>query len=297
MKEEMQVTSGVDTLEVKISLENSGSEIDHIGFTKTNENIKTMTITYKVNPNKIEGECNLNTNSKYVQAMENIFCDLSINEFEDVKISRLDFHFDTSDLKLSNPKDRKLLKYMFELFTPRAKDNNIIESMSRRKKRLKSLMYTERYFALEIYDKELESNGAHPHDTRIELRFKRNMSKTIYDNDYYIKKVEERLKILSNSIEHVNRSATDTLKEVMLEEIARNDNTYKGFSHFVDRYKEDIYTMEILEGLYKVSGLKGKCSEWVKYYKKKNTLELYKRSDVAKFQRSLTKALKYYKNN
>ena len=297
MLKEIKFNTGVDTLSAKIGLNNSEGEIDYIGVTKSNENIATNTITYIINPNKIKGECTLDTNTKYTDTMESLFYEWGVKVVEDVKLARLDIHFDTDDLRFSNYDDRKFLKYLFELFTPRADDNNIIESMSRRKKRLKSFYYREQYFALEFYDKHLESKGAHPYQTRIEFRFKRDMNKTIYDNSYYFKKITERLKAMPNSVNHVNRSTAETLKEVMDEEKARNDNTYKGFSHFVDRYKEDIYTLEILEELYKHSGLTGNCKSWLKYYKKKNTLELYKKSDVLKVQKSLMKALKYYANN
>lgn len=205
-----------------------------------------------------------------------------------VNLSRVDVAFDSSDYEYQ--KDFKRMLFAYELMTIRNKKSSRWYTTNLNTLRNNSIKLYDSRFELEIYDKKDESKGTHPHNIRVEFRYKR-LAKDVLDSEIYINKAIDKIKGMEGHLEMLEANMSDRL--IKLWEVDKEN--VKSFSEFVRKYNDYFYTLNILKEVYKGVGLKGNCKRWIdKFREGNNTLEFYTKSDIKEIQKAMLKSAKEY---
>lgn len=147
---------------------------------------------------------------------------------------------------------------------------------------------------IEFYNKNLESNGRSYYGTRLEIRFLRPRTKFI-NYEKYIKDVIKLWEGMPNKLSLVEDKMITLLKEKWQKELLKHKNP--NFTAFVHKYEDHIYTRRILNEVYKEVGFKSKLASWLSDYKKKYTINFYKKTDLTIISKQIVRSLKKYMKN
>ena len=298
-KDKAQFKVLIDTLQISTDINNvvDYTKINNDIFEyveRTGDNFDNAQMKIKLNPHTKYGEGTIDKLHKHNNAVNEMLMEIGIVEVDEVNMNRIDIAFDSSDYEYV--RDFKLMLFTYELMTVRRgkKDSRWYTTNINTLMQNSIKLYGDK-FDLEIYDKKEESKGTHPYNVRFEFRYKRldRLNKTVDDSDIYINKTMDRIKGMEGNLEHLEANMTDrllTLYEMKKDEVL-------SFSEFVRRYNEYFYTLNILKSVYKGVGLKGSYSEWLKKFRKTNTLEFYSKSDIKEVQRAMLRSAKAYMKN
>ncbi|MDY6013162.1 MAG: hypothetical protein SPJ33_09685 [Clostridium sp.] len=148
----------------------------------------------------------------------------------------------------------------------------------------------KRDLTIEIYNKKLES-PTHQYETRIEFRYDRKDRDIENCLDLFDNTIE-LLKAMEGNLQRVEGSMIERLSKLYKKQV--NESLVKSFSEFVRKYNDYFYTLEILKGVYKNSGLKGNYNTWLKEFRKLNDLEFITKTEIRKFQKTSIKSVREY---
>lgn len=229
---------------------------------------------------------------QYKELLRMLLSKLTVKNYNEIDIVRRDIAIDFNFDYVTNFK--KSL-YLFDLLTVNTTPNKKWFTTNLGTLEPNSIKLDTSKFQISFYNKEEESHSKAEYKTRYEFRFKArkgiDIDKSIND---LIKKIED----LPSKVNLVNEKMIDRLiKHYIIKKAKRPKLT---FSSFVDEYDRFIYNREILQALYKKSGLKGSFNVWLKKYKQTrndNFILLSNREIISRFGivEEMKRALKEYK--
>lgn len=262
------------------------------GCTTIRINNKTEHVSAVLHPSRDEGRYNSHpetyTYSYYKTKKQKMLNDLTVKVIDDVKVKRIDVCFDLKE----NFKDLyPMLELIAFCYCLEYKTRNAWENKNLFDHEVKAIMNKARHNDLCIYNKQDESKGLHPYNTRIEFRTK-DIAAT---EDKKIKDLSNLLNRLYGNLKAVEGVKIDTLYKKYSNELA--NGTIKDFTEFVRHNSEHFGTRNVLEQVYKKAGMQGDFANWLRYYKKNNKITLYSNTQVKAFINQMKRSLKAYKNN
>lgn len=291
-KEKTKFKALIDTIEVSTDINNlkdfksiSDDRFEHIDIiTDSFDNCQRR---LKINLNNKYGEGTIKKLSEHNEIMINELKEIGVINMNNVNLSRVDVAFDSSDYEYQ--KDFKKMLFAYELMTIRNKKSSRWYTTNLNTLRNNSIKLYDSRFELEIYDKKDESKGTHPHNIRVEFRYKR-LAKDVLDSEIYINKAIDKIKGMEGHLEMLEANMSDRL--IKLWEVDKEN--VKSFSEFVRKYNDYFYTLNVLKEVYKGVGLKGSYSNWIKDFRKTNNIEFYSKSDIKEIQKAMLKSAKEY---
>lgn len=206
----------------------------------------------------------------------------------DWNFNRVDFAFDTP---LKYDSIYKYGDYIISLFSASTGIKNAIDIQDINTKKKRALTLKSPALEIQIYDKALESNNRQLY-TRVEIRFK-----NIRDADIY--SLAERLHTLIDSlsavIKKVEKQKIDYLYQILGKEhnLSHSSMQTQNFSEFVRRYSDDIFTREIVMGLYSKI-YNGNFNNWLKKFKRNNKIDFITDSEIQDIMNEMKIALNRY---
>lgn len=284
----------IDTMSIVIEFENSYNiivpEYMKEYVTKEIDKVEKGKKIIKINPHMITGKYKKVESLKELKSiMREVLEQLSVINQKEVKLNRIDIAID-SDLEFND--NFKFLLMFFDLYTFKKSNKDRwyttdLDTLDRT-----TIIYKNTNMEVVFYDKKKESCGNHDFATRLEFRFKR-LSKMDFEKN--LDKVIDSLKDLEEKMPLLEEDMAKRL--VKLWEKESKKGKIKTFSEFVRKYDDYFYTTNVIKIVYKESGLKGSCSNWVKKYRLTNNLEFYSKSNVIKLKKQMIKSIKTYKKS
>lgn len=283
MMEEKNLRAFVHTLQMK-SAEgiNNGMVDEKPYFTKEKLRVTTTRgFLYTINPNKYLGNIYSYTDLKII--MDAIQKELDISEWE----------FDRIDITVDSEKEFeevfKINKYLSSLASLHLKTKNHTDTRGGTKLEKRSLKVWKRKMDIEIYDKNLESNGKHPY-TRCEFRFKLLDKKRV---ENLFKELYGMLDSLTWHIKELNEIKTKALYNVWLRE--NHTGLVRNVNEFYRKYSNEIFNVEISRSLYvKIKGTTGKYEEWIKNFRRNSPIEFISKRKLNEYIRQIKETIKKY---
>lgn len=248
---------------------------------------KSDKITYKINPNKLRGDCQ--SYYDFVETMREIAYNLGIEE--EYRIERADIALNTTTPFLDLYKINNYLAAL--IFSRKGTRNKDSYFTMDRDFILRNISGGNRDFHLAIYNKEAESQGRTSWRTRIEFRCMRIGKGTTLDE--VIKSLLDMLSRLPEQIESLNDEQSWRLYQLYNQE--SQNGHISSFTEFVGKHAVHIYNREILKRLHNTI-LSGNFDTWLRDYRRRGrTITLYNRGDIAEYIRILKSALRKYLQN
>ncbi|TCL44460.1 hypothetical protein [Harryflintia acetispora] len=238
---------------------------------------------YPLNVNKAFG-VEISSLVRFLSAIERIQANLGISEWQ---FDRLDIAFDTT---LKYDDIYKYSLYIISLVSAITGIKNAIDIQDVNTKRKRALTIKRdgrNAFELQIYNKALESDNKHPY-SRFEFRYKNINGKDVYS---VLEQLRSLISGLLYGIEVVERQRVSALYELWQTESGSGNTTQtKNLSEFVRRYSNDLFTREIVKGLYsKIHS--GKFTEWLKYFRRNNRILFIEKTEIETIVETMKKAL------
>lgn len=287
----------IDTLELVTPLDNT-REVEgwnSLHFTKEKSvRIKPNgEVLVVLHPSRVDGRYNYSDESYkytyYKNKKEEMLNQMQIQVKENTDISRLDVCIDLEeDFTKMYPIFNILIGlYLIEVDTKKAWEN--VDYFTRKANGLNAIT---RHKELYIYDKAFESNGLHRYKSRVEFRFKSLRSTE------ESKKLKDLMKLLDALASHYEQFESIRIENLYQKYLSDTEQgKVYSFTEFVRANKDIISTMGIFKGLYEKVGLKGSASNWIKKYRKTNTITFYSKTEVKGFISEMKRAVKTYSNN
>lgn len=289
----------IDTMEIEIPLGNMSGEWDiekirEYSFikearTKIDVNGECFAIMV-VNLNKIRGHyARIESLGEYKNTFNEVLGILEVIDKEMVELNRLDVAIDS---KKDFHNNFKYFLYLFELmaYSDKRADKWYTTNLNTLKNN--TIKQIGRSLEVSFYDKEDESNSRHLYNARMEFRFKRLNKMCFEDN---VQKVLDMLKVVESNVEPLNKNMT--IRLCRLYDMEMKENSVRSLSEFVRKFDRYIYTIEIMKGLYEHSDLKGNCTNWIRNFKRTNSVDFYTNKDIKAYKVDCNKAIREYKNN
>lgn len=291
-KNKAEFKSVIDTIAIRTDINNvndftvvNNENYEYIN--KLSDSFDNSQMMLKVNLHTKYGEMVLDNVKKFNTALEESLSEMGVVEMSNVELTRVDIALDTNNYTMQQ--DFKRMLFCYELLTIKHKrDDRWYTTDLNTLQRNTIKLYGDR-FELEIYDKAKASNNMHPFQTRIEFRYKR-LNKDIADNEIYLKKTIDKIEEMDGKLLQLEENMSKRLIKLYQ---ADKDNV-KSFSEFVRKYNDYFYTLNILKEVYKSVGMKGSYSNWLKEFRRVNTLEFYTAKDIKELQKAMKKSVKTY---
>jgi len=282
----------IDTIAIKTDINNfedfttiNNERYDYID--RVGDNFDNSVMKIKVNLHTNYGEMQLDSLKKHNKALEETLKEIGVLEVEKVALDRVDIALDTNGYEYT--KDFKKMLFAYELLTIKHKKSSRWYTTNLNTLRNNSIKLYDSRFELEIYDKNLESNGVHPYNVRVEFRYKR-LDKDIAKGEEYIHKVIDKVNEMDKHLPMLEENMAKRL--IKLYEMDKEN--VRSFSEFVRKYNDYFYTINILKEVYKSANMKGTCTNWIREFRRVNNLEFYTIKDIKELQKAMLKSLKTY---
>lgn len=289
------LNSIIDTMQIRINFSDY-RELNKISIS-SNDYVKSISKEIEgdggyarivLNLNRVLSHYNrLETLGEHNRTFSQVMKGFGIMIDENIKLERLDIAIDSH---LDFDDNFKYFLYLFELITHNDKRADRWYTTNIDTLKQNSIKNIARSMDIVFYDKAEESEGRHLYNTRMEFRFKR-LSKLDFESK--LLQLIDLIKTIDINIPLINKSMSNRICRLYDKEIKKG--SINNLSEFVRKYNDYIYTKEILEALYKHTGLKGTFNDWIKYYKKNNKLDLYTKTDIEDYKKSAIKSIKEYK--
>lgn len=305
-KEKILSEGMIDTTELKINFSNMNNLIledelfESKCIKKERDSVKEQTKNVVINLHMITGKyIPIRSLKEYKDTMKGLLEGrMGVINSKEVKMNRVDIAI---DLDMDYRDSYKMILFFFALYTESAinseKEKEQLGSMwsAKNLRTLKesTLRWSNQRYEACFYDKKEESKGRHDFGTRFEFRFKKLST---YSFEKNINKVIDNLKNIENNIEIVEDMFIENLIESY--NFAKKTGETRTFSEFVRNNNKYFFTKRVIQEVYKTTGLKGNFTNWFKDFKKGNSkLEYYKKTDVTKFKKVISNALKELKKS
>lgn len=294
--------AGVDTYQIATGLENiedvslwSDDVDDKKDFIK--ERSKKITekdgaykISAVVHPNRKYGRyTSIDTYSELKEVEKEMYSELGVINSQEVEKERVDIYIDTVK---TFAEMEKLSTTITGLYALEKKAEKVWKNVDFWNEKVNGFNVKQRGYWLTIYDKNLESNGNHLFNTRIEFRFIKQGNSASLDGLKKMKELVELLDRLPNNLEAYEEKKADKLYKMYVEAVSKDE--VSNFTAFVQANKDSIATSRMCELLYNKVGLKGSYANWMRKFKKKHEITFLSKSEIKSNLSEMKKAVKNY---
>lgn len=291
-KSKSKFATVIDTLAVKTDINNLEdftrvNKENYEYIERLSDDFNNSQMALKVNLHTRYGEMTLDSVKKFNNALEESLAEIGVIEMDNVELNRVDVALDTNSYTMQ--KDFKKMLFAYELLTIKHKKSDRWYTTNLNTLERNTIKLYDSRFELEIYDKAKASNGMHPYSTRVEFRYKR-LSKDLADSEVYLCKVADKIKEMDGKLLQLE----DNMAKRLIKLYELEKGSVKSFSEFVRKYNDYFYTLNILKEVYKSVGMKGSYSNWLKEFRRVNTLEFYTAKDIKELQKAMLKSVKSY---
>lgn len=230
----------------------------------------------RVNPNR---NCNgyiLDEYSKFQEIMQNVFCEIGVNEFV---WKRVDLSFNTMDNSYYE-NYTKLNRLLIACIANSANDTNTYDTKNFWNGKTKSLATKNGYREVEFYDKWDESNHKSPYYGRLELRSKRMRGSIEHE---FLDVWFERLDRAMQEFESVQDRFNQNMVEVYMEDLKKKkaDRDFLSVTSFLMDKRDYIFTSKQMRNLLVMMGFSEEAAKNKAYnFKKHHSIEYYKKEDL-----------------
>lgn len=261
---------------------------------KMNDDKEKEHVSTVLHPSRLNGRyADFDTLEEYNDIKNKMYTELTIKDMDNVSILRLDLCVDTRS------SFKKCLKfsilfaglYELELKAPSSWHNADFY----RPDKINSILVRKRGTELKIYDKELESCGNALYKTRFEVSYRKYGNASMIDEYAKIDHTIKLLKRLPSNLDNYEAKRAEFLVDMYKE--LMQDEKIKSFSQFVSQYNEYFCTRNIAYLVYQGAGMKGKFSNWLNNYKKRNTLNFISKHGLDVEINRMCSALNYFLEN
>ena len=285
------LTGSIHTLSVKSpgiveDIQDSVSECI-IANTQTK---KGKTTTSIINPNKLSGD--IFTYSEFEIAFGTILSGAGIDDYS---IVRADMRFDNYDEE-HYLEYAKLNRYLISALAVTYKVKNAYRTTNLFSQKQLSVAVKNKYFEIENYDKEAESDGTDAAKSRLEER-----SKSWKDNDLKAEFVNHWFLRWDKAIENlsvVHTKYNDELEKIYREGKNAYPRRFTRLRDFLMQYQDCIFCKAQMIDL--LSRLPGECKNPESYavnYKKRYGIEYFSKKDVAAAVKEIKRAtMEFFEN-
>ena len=241
-------------------------------------------LLYKINPNEYMGP--LYKYSDFKLIMEAIQEELEISEWE---YDRIDVAVDST----SSYEDLfKINKYLISLLDLCMGSDSFTDTRGGMKLEKRSLKTWKRKLDIEVYDKNLESEGKHPY-TRCEFRFKllnKEREQRIFDDIYAM------LDGCKIHIDDLNKTKTKCLYKIWCKE--KKEGTVLSINEFYRKYADEIYTVEISKELFrKITKNESRYKDWIGNFRRKLDIKFVSRRSLDQYISNIKDAIESYRTS
>lgn len=211
--------------------------------------------------------------SYFNKRLNEMYSELGIIDFTKVNIDRVDFSWDF-DESMKDINVYKLLNVFLGLYTLEVKSRKTWENKDFFTFETNGLNCISKNKHLCMYDKEHESEGLHPYNTRIEYRYKN------LDKPNVKEKLEELvvfLERLSHNLQSLEKLRIDDLYKRYKHESSKR--LVNSFSEFVNKYNDKVMTSNVCKELYSKI-CQGQYRNWIKQYRRSHEIRFITKKDV-----------------
>jgi len=242
--------------------------------------------TYIVNPNKYRGVIHCVEDFKNV--MHDILDDLGIST---IYISRIDFCLNTNVNYDELFKINHTFKELYS-FAIGSKNSYYTLGDDHKKRSTKVDHHTS---SLEIYNKEIESEGKSPYKTRMEFRFYHRMH--LDGIDKLVKHIQDIFCKLPSCFDKlVDQQLIYLCNAYEREKQEKSEGRILSLSEFVAKYSFSFFTYDVARRFYN-QYQNGQFKSWLYQYRKNgHVLSLYSKKDMINYIKILQRSVKKYVN-
>ena len=298
-------TSKIDTVQISTNMDNIGRSniqdfknmykfVSKIPIIQKNDNIGIYKARVVLQPSYSSGSfVNYNTLTEYYSRLDEMLTTLYIKNKDAIKINRLDICIDFDELYEDLYVLGKVLLNMIDIYKFNLQfDFNYMGNA--RTNYDTYLRVGNDSFEVVFYDKQAESKGRHPFNSRIEFRFKRR-------------------KINKGGEVEVIKSLIRDLKQIrdadiydMLEELYANrivnivKKNRSDLLEYLKNNRDEVITRESLKKAYlkvKKGSNENSFDNWYRKAKQRHKICCLKRKDIKDFLNRIIKSLEYFIRN
>lgn len=288
--EDYNLTGSIHTLAIKSPgiVEDIQEEVSNciIASSQTKNGTTTTSI---INVNKLIGD--VFRYSEFETVFNTILAGAGIDEYN---IVRADMRFDSYD-KEHYRQYAKLNRYLISLLAVTYKVKNAYRTTNLFSQKQLSVAIKNKYFEIENYDKEAESEGADAAKSRLEER-----SKSWTDND--LKKEFtcswfQRWDKALNNIDIVHKAYNDALEQLYKEDKNAYPTRFRSLTDFLIQYQDCIFCkaqmIDLLSRFGEVKNPKTRAEN----HKKRYGIEYFSQKDVQRAIQEIKRATKEFFDN
>lgn len=249
------------------------------------------TTTSKINPNKLTGD--VFTYGEFETIFETILVGAGIDEYE---IVRADMRFDSYDPD-HYKQYAKLNRYLVSAMAVTYNVRNRYRATDLFSQQQLSVAIKNKYFELENYDKNEESQGTDPAMSRLEERSKHWQDKDLRREfeEHWFKRWDKAIKNLSL----VQKTYNDHLEKLYLEGKNAYPCKFRSLTDFLIQYQDCIFCkaqmIDLLSRLPEIGADKAKTR--AENHKKRYGIEYFSQKDVERAVAEIKRAThEFYEN-
>lgn len=290
--EDYNLTGSIHTLAIKSPgiVEDIQKEVSNciIASSQTKNGTTTTSI---INVNKLSGD--IYTYSEFETVLGTILAGAGIDDYN---IVRADMRFDSYDREHYR-QYAKLNRYLISLLAVTYKVKNAYRTTNLFSQKQLSVAIKNKYFEIENYDKDAESDGADAAKSRLEER-----SKSWEDKDLKKEFTEgwfRRWDKALENIDKVHKAYNDALERLYKEDKNAYPTRFRSLTDFLIQYQDCIFCkaqmIDLLSRLDEVGADKAKTR--AENHKKRYGIEYFSKKDIQKAIKEVKRATNEFFDN
>ena len=290
--EDYNLTGSIHTLAIKSPgiVEDIQEEVSNciIASSQTKNGTTTTSI---INVNKLMGD--VFRYSEFETVFNTILAGAGIDEYN---IVRADMRFDSYD-KEHYRQYAKLNRYLISLLAVTYKVKNAYRTTNLFSQKQLSVAIKNKYFEIENYDKEAESEGAGAAKSRLEERSKRWTDKDLKKEftDGWFRRWDKALE----NIDAVHKAYNDALEQLYKEDKNAYPTRFRSLTDFLIQYQDCIFCkaqmIDLLSRFEEVGADKAKTR--AENHKKRYGIEYFSKKDIQRAIQEVKRATNEFFNS
>ena len=290
--DDYNLTGSIHTLAIKSPgiVEDIQEEVSNciIASSQTKNGTTTTSI---INVNKLMGD--VFRYSEFETVFNTILAGAGIDEYN---IVRADMRFDSYD-KEHYRQYAKLNRYLISLLAVTYKVKNAYRTTNLFSQKQLSVAIKNKYFEIENYDKEAESEGADAAKSRLEERSKswtdKDMKKELTDG--WVRRWDKALE----NIDAVHKAYNDALEQLYKEDKNAYPTRFRSLTDFLIQYQDCIFCkaqmIDLLSRFEEVGADKAKTR--AENHKKRYGIEYFSKKDIQRAIQEVKRATNEFFNS
>lgn len=290
-RSQYKLTGSIHTVNIKSNgiIDNIQEDVSDCIYCRSHAKNSGVETTSRINPNKLLG--NLYTYSEFQTALDTILAGTNITDYT---LVRADMRFDSfnDEHYLAYA---KLNRYLISALAVTYNVNNVYRTTDLFKQRQLSVAIKNKYFEIENYDKDAESNGTDIAKSRLEERSKslKNTNLKQEFTQHWFTRWDKAIQNLSL----VHRIYNENLEKIYKEDKDAFPKKFGSLTDFLIQYQDCIFCKEqlidLLSRFEEVADPKTRAEN----HKKRCGIEYFSKQDVLFAVNEIKKATLEFFNN